>query len=265
MSAEILVVRGFLRANPTITDIPVVANMARNKLTAEGYLLWPNSEDADVFGSRTYRCDIPDLNVLFKNVDLRFPVWKPKTHRDVAKVVFDALGVAVKVDDIEPTVMSYDPLPNSVTLKALSDATTAKGSVVVNIYQKPMDISEIITTTEVVGVVDKYPLTDLKLVLEKKYYGYDFTDVRETLLNNGYFIAVMTILNSESVRTEMSSPMWGSDINPIPYNFAYPSLVYNGPTAGFQGANLNYTHCRVYRPTSYSTGTVGQMILHYNA
>lgn len=264
MSAEILVVRGFLRANPTVTDIPVVVNMARNKLTVEGYLLWPNSEDADVFGSRTYRCDLPDLNDLFKNVDLRFPVWKPKTHRDVAKVVFDALGVAVKVDDIEPTAMSYDPLPNSVTLKALSDATTAKGSVVVNIYQKPMDISEIITTTEVVGVVDKYPLTNPQMVLEKKYYGYDFTenrDVLKTVTNPG------TVLNVQSVYNEMNAPAWGSSWDrPQAYNLYNVRLDYLGPTAGYPEANPAYTHCAVYRPWSMSSNTVpdSRMILHFD-
>lgn len=264
MSAEILVVRGFLRANPTVTDIPVVVNLARNNLTAEGHLLWPNKDDAIVFGSMSYRCDLPNLADLFKNVDLRFPVWKPKTHRDIAKIVFDALGVAVKVDDIEPTAMSYDPLPNTVTLQALPTATTAKGSVVVNIYQKTMDIAEIITTTEVVGVVDNYPLTNPQMVLEKKYYGYDFTSDRDVLKSTAKPGA---ILNIQTVYDEMYAPAWGSSWDrPQAYNLYNVRRTYVGPTSGYPEANPAYTHCAVFMPWTMSSNTAPYscMILHFD-
>lgn len=264
MSASVLVVRGFLKANPSITDQPVLHSMARNKLKVEGYLTWPYTEKAKVAGAYKYSCDIPDLGKLFMNVDIRIPVWKPKTHRDVAAVLFKKYGVAVNVDDIEPIAMSYDPLPPTVTLKALPTAATVVGSVVVGIYQEPKDISEIITVTDVVGIVDKYPLTNPLMVLEKRYYGYDFTEQRDTLKT---VASLGPILNVQSVYDEMNGPTWGAAWDrPLAYNLYNASLVYLGPTTGYPEANPAYTHCAVYKPGGMSSGTVtgSSMILHFN-
>lgn len=146
----------------------------------------------------------------------------------------------------------------------MPDAKTVMGSVVVNIYQKVMDISEIITTVEVEGIVDKYPLTNEKLVLEKRYYGYDFTenrDVLKTLANLG------PILNVQSVYTEMNAPGWDSAWSTgIPYNLYGIRLTYLGPTSGYPEANPAYTHCAVYSPSYLSTAQVpgSNMILHFN-
>lgn len=264
MNSDQLVIREFLKANPDVTDTPVVLRKELFNGKLRGVLNWPRTDDALVTGTCFYQCELPDLAKLFTGISIRLAVWKPKTHRDVAKVLFETYGVVANLDDIAPTPMSYDPLPDTVTLTALPGALTIKGSLEVMIYQKVMDLSEIITVNEIDAVVDRFPLSNPLMVLEKKYYGYDFTDVRDTLK---VFTNLGPVLNVQSVYDEMSGPTWGSSWDrPQPFNLYGIRLVYLGPTSGYPDANPAYTNCAVYSPgyMSSSTASGSSMILHFN-
>ena len=141
---------------------------------------------------------------------------------------------------------------------------TLKGSLDVLIYQKVMDLDEIITVHEIDAVVDRFPLSDPLMVLEKKYYGYDFTDVRDKLK---VVTPLGPILNVQSVYNEMYAPTWGSSWDrPQAFNLYNIRLVYLGPTSGYTDANPAYTSCAVYSPGFMSASTVAgsSMILHFN-
>lgn len=264
MNSDQLVIREFLRANPDVTDTPVVLRKELFNGNLRGVMNWPRTEDALLTGTCFYQCELPDLAKLFTGISIRLAVWKPKTHRDVAKVLFETYGVIASLDDIAPTPMSYDPLPDTVTLTTLPGALTLKGSLTVLIYQKVMDLDEILTVREIDGVIDRFPLSNSLTQLEKKYYGYDFTDVRDSLK---VVTPLGPILNSPTVQTEMDAPTWGSSWDrPQPYNLYKIGLQYLGPTSGYPDANPAYTHCAVYVPWSMSSATApgSAMILHFN-
>lgn len=272
MNSDQLVIREFLRANPDVTDTPVVLRKELFNGNLRGVMNWPRTEDALVTGTCFYQCELPDLAKLFTGISIRLAVWKPKTHRDVAKVLFETYGVIASLDDIAPTPMSYDPLPDTVTLTTLPGALTLKGSLTVLIYQKVMDLDEILTVREIDGVIDRFPLSNSLTQLEKKYYGYDFTDVRSSIswypvghTNTASNTPLTQLLNSATLRNEQSAPAWSWGVAVyIDYDANEMRCVYNGPTTGWPGANTKYKRCCVWKDARSLKSNKGHIIMHYD-
>ena len=276
-----LIVREFLKANPSVTDTPEVLRKELKGTITRGVLLWRDSVDADYRGTKFFNYEIPDLGKLFQGLGtVVLYVWKPTTHRDVAKALFEYYGLVCDYNDIVPTAISYNPLPDTVTLVASASATTVKGSVTIYLRQAVKDLADIITTTEVDAVVDKYPLTSSGFVLPKKYYGFDFTEFRDYLKNQStaqYWNEMPAntpmgdgttgyIINHPAVRDEMDSPSWirtGSSYGTDKFDLTAMQCFYNGPASGWPDANPAYDRVIVWRPINV-VSTVGHVLMHYN-
>lgn len=268
-----LIVREFLKANPSITDIPEVLRKELKGTNTRGVLLWRASDTAKYKGTKFFNYIIPDLGKLFQGLGtIVLYVWKPTTHRDVAKALFEYYGLLYDPNDIIPTAIGYDPLPDTVTLTASSTATTVKGSVTIYLRQTVKDLADIITTTEVDGVIDKYPMTNSKLVLEKCYYGFDFTEFRDVFsaYPTGYVLGsvattMSNLLNNQVVRDETAGVSWGRAITVwIAYDSNEMRCVYNGPTSGYPEANPDYVNCCIWQDTRSTNTNKGRIFMHYN-
>ena len=286
-----LIVREFLKANPSITDIPEVLRKELKGTNTRGVLLWRASDTAKYKGTKFFNYTIPDLGKLFQGLGtIVLYVWKPTTHRDVAKALFEYYGLVYDPNDIIPTAISYNPLPDTVTLTASGTATTVKGSVTIYLRQTVKDLADLITTTEVDALVDKYPLTysygsrippydDIGLVAIKKYYGFDFTDFRDELKNqstaqyNNYMRqnfdfgdgTVGPLINHPIIRSEMDAPLWirWDSATAWVLNYNVIICIYNGPASGWPEANPAYDRVVVWNPRdAYSV--MGNILMHYN-
>lgn len=268
-----LIVREFLKANPSITDIPEVLRKELKGTNTRGVLLWRDNVDADYRGTAFFNYEIPDLGKIFQGLGtIILYVWKPITNRDVAKALFEYYGLVCDYNDIVPTAISYNPLPDTVTLVASASATTVKGSVTIYLRQVVKDLADIITTTEVDGVVDKYPMTNPKLVLEKCYYGFDFTEFRNVFKDypSGYTLGSVSstmfeLINNPVVRAETANISWGRAITvDIPYDANELQCVYHGPASGYPEANPAYTNCCVWKDKRSTNTNLGRIFMHYN-
>lgn len=286
-----LIVREFLKANPSVTDTPEVLRKELKGTITRGVLLWRDSVDADYRGTTFFNYEVPDLSKIFQGLGtIILYVWKPITNRDVAKALFEYYGLVCDYNDIVPTAISYNPLPDTVTLVASASATTVKGSVTIYLRQAVKDLADIITTTEVDALVDKYPLTysyrslispydDIGLVAIKKYYGFDFTEFRNYLKNqstaqySNYMRqdfdfgdgTVGPFINHPIIRSEMDAPLWkrwdSATDRVLNYNLII--CIYNGPASGWPEANPAYDRVVVWKPRdAYSV--MGNILMHYN-
>lgn len=283
MNFNQMVIREYLKRNPTLQDAPEVLRAEYYNSAVRGVMRWRRLPDANLTGTAFYNYQIPDLGTLFKGLSVTLHVWMPTTHQDIAQQLFDTYGVVANVDDIVPTAMSYNPLPDYVDLVARAGALSIAGSLRVYLLQAIKPLDELITVQDVDAIVDKYPLSDVRMQCIKKYYGYDFTDVRDLMVVQGGWLKENFVdadgkpvipMNAPSVLDEMDGPVWqsasGSDPAYLRYNFC--RVDYNGPTSGWPEANLNYTHVCVINPQynadkdseRYATGVLGYIYLHYN-
>lgn len=282
MNFDQMVIREYLKHNPTLKDAPEVLRSEYYDGRVRGVMRWRKLPDANLYGTAFFNYEIPDLGVLFSGLTITLHVWKPTTHRDVAKVLFETYGVIANLDDIVPTAMSFNPLPDYVDLQTNPRALTLKGTLRVYVLPKVMPLEELVTVHDLDAVVDKYPLSNPKQVNERKYYGYDFTDIRNYMaaitvgsrlstlpkLDGDYF------LNLPSVISEMDGPTWNTQLNWHggqnwygPFHVSPIIVLYNGPTSGQAEANKAYTHVCVmnHELSSYDEGeNVGKLYLHYN-
>lgn len=281
MNFDQMVIREYLKHNPTLQDAPEVLRNEYKDSKVRGVMRWRNTPEANLYGSAFYNYEIPDLGLMFSGLTVTLHVWKPTTHRDVAKVLFDTYGVIANLDDITPTVMSYNPLPDYVDLVALPQSKTLKGKLRVYTLPKVMPLDELITAQEVDALVDKYPLNIPQLQCIKKYYGYDYSDMRAQLSKQtGWYTEIFpddvgglhAAMNLPWVIDEMDAPKWVQSGSGGIMNIGYMAVAYNGPTSGKPDANQKYTHVCVFNPqynqsdTSeiYSKGNLGSIYFHYN-
>lgn len=275
MNFDQLVIREYLKHNPTLKDAPEVLRSEYKEGAARGLMRWRNLPDANLYGTAFFNYEIPDLGVLFSGLTVTLHVWKPTTHRDVAQVLFDTYGVIANIDDIVPTAMSFNPLPDYVDLVAANGAKSLKGTLRVFTLPKVMPLDELITVQEVDALVDKYPLQISEMQAIKKYYGYDYTDLRFDMANyrvNDWLYRRITDVDGQlnspvnmiHVREEMDGPTWifSSDVN-SDFNGNNIKIVYNGPTLGKPESNQSYTNVLVGE--CYGSYKVrGFVYLHYN-
>lgn len=275
MNFDQMVIREYLKHNPTLQDAPEVLRNEYKDSKVRGVMRWRNTPDANLYGSAFYNYEIPDLGLMFSGLTVTLHVWKPTTHRDVAKVLFDTYGVIANLDDITPTVMSYNPLPDYVDLVALPQSKTLKGKLRVYTLPKVMPLDELITAQEVDALVDKYPLQISEVQAIKKYYGYDYTDLRYDMSKyrvDDFLVRRITDVDGQlnspvnmiHVREEMEGPIWmfSADTN-LDYNGNNIKIRYNGPTSGKPEANQRYTNVLVGECWG-SYKVRGFVYLHYN-
>lgn len=274
MNFDQMVIREYLKHNPTLQDAPEVLRNEYKDSKVRGVMRWRNTPEANLYGSAFYNYEIPDLGLLFSGLTVTLHVWKPTTHRDVAKVLFDTYGVIANLDDITPTVMSYNPLPDYVDLVALPQSKTLKGKLRVYTLPKVMPLDELITVQEVDAQKDDYPLSIQNLQVIKKYYGYDFTDQRQylkTVRESDYLyqsVDVDGVLyhlpNVPSVISETDGPTWtGGGQQMADFNAGYIKAQYNGPTASQPLANKAYSHVLICEALNSYKAT-GKFYFHYN-
>lgn len=273
MNFDQIVIREFLKLNPGFTDTPDLLAQKRVGNFFTGAVNFPRTEEATVTGGKVVKANVPDLANLFRNITPDIEIYKPTTNRDVAKVLFEKYGIVADVNDITPTAIVYDPLPLEVEIVA--SGKTITGKVKVKLTQKVMDLTEIITVNEVVGVVDKYPTAEqTKFVPIKFYYGADFTEWRDYLktvsvIASGYGQPYWVV---DKLLEIINDPRWES---PVTWNSAHSSTAppysisdcftpYNGPTSGYPEANPDFTHVLVIN-AHYSFGiTPKTFLMHYD-
>lgn len=274
MNFNQMVIREYLKHNPTLQEAPEVLRLEYKDGAARGIMRWRNLPDANLYGTAFYNYEIPDLGVLFSGLTITLRVWKPTTHRDVAKVLFDTYGVIANLNDIVPTAMSFNPLPDYVDLTTVAGSTSLKGKLRVYTLPKVMPLDELITVQDVDAVKDDYPLSIANLQVIKKYYGYDFTDQRMYLstIREGNYIyqnidvdGVLYLLpNLPTVIDEMDGPTWmyrGQTTED--FNGAYIRAAYNGVTSAQPLANKAYTHVLIC-DSNNSYKASGKFYFHYN-
>lgn len=274
MNFNQMVIREYLKHNPTLQDAPEVLRSEYKDGAVRGIMRWRNLPDANLYGTAFYNYEIPDLGVLFSGLTITLHVWKPTTHRDIAKVLFDTYGVIANLDDIVPTAMSYNPLPDYVDLATVYGSTSIKGTLRVYTLPKIMPLDELITVQEVDAVTDDYPLSIANLQVIKKYYGYDFTDQRNYLsgIREGNYLystidvdgVMYLLLNLPSVIGEMDGPTWTTNGQQMAdFNGGYIKATYNGVTSAQPLANKAYTHVLICEALNSYKAT-GKFYFHYN-
>lgn len=274
MNFDQLVIREYLKHNPTLQDAPEILRSEYYDGKIRGLMRWRKLPDANLYGSAFFNYEIPDLGVLFSGLTVTLHVWKPTTHRDVAKVLFETYGVIANLDDIVPTAMSFNPLPDYVDLVAVNGAKSLKGTLRVYTLPKVMPLDELITVQEVDSQKDDYPLSIQNLQVIKKYYGYDFTDRRDYLktVREGNYLSPNVedngnqyyLTNLPSVISETDGPTWtGGGQQMADFNGGYIKATYNGVTATQPLANKAYTHVLICEALNSYKAT-GKFYFHYN-
>lgn len=270
MNFNQLVIREYLKHNPILQDSPEVHVINRGN----GVMRWQNTQAANMYGTAPFSYEIPDIGLMFSGLTVTLPVWKPTTHRDIAKVLFGTYGVVANIDDITPTPVSFNPLPDYVDLVAVPEATSLTGKLRVALLPAMQSIDDLIAIKEVDAVIDELPLVAETMRAAKKYYGYDFTDVRTGMAKYKPGVApvdplikdtdgVMRVpVNLLAVRAEMDSPTWERGGGTM---FDESKLVveYNGLTDSYPTSNPEYSNVLVFNKTG--TGSeMGKFLLHYN-
>lgn len=252
MNFDQVVVREFLKLNPGFTDTPSVLVPKRVGTSFTGSVTFPNTVDAEYVGAKVVNAAVPDLSKLFMGVTPTIEIYKPTTTRDIASALFAKYGVVANVEDITLTAVSYDPLPTEVTITAMPTATTVAGTLTVQVSQLVKDLSEIVTTLEVDGVIDRYPMSMVGLNVTKMYYGHDFTKHREKLskfvsgtgmASYGEAKAVYDILVMPDIVEIFGDPGWKCDFSSSYFDLREVIIRYNGvPNDSNLGAH-SYKRC----------------------
>ncbi|MGL5377045.1 MAG: hypothetical protein ACRDAT_01905 [Cetobacterium sp.] len=267
-----VVVREFLKLNPSAPSTPDVIADSRKGTKFTAAMNYPRTETAEVAGAKVISAEVPDLAKLFKNVTPSVAVYKPADNRDIAKALFDKYGIVADTKEITATAIVYDPLPLTVDVVAVSNSKTITGRVTVNLSQEVKDLTEIITVTEVDGVTDDYPTAGQEKFLALKYfYGIDFTEHREWLherspisITYEHSRQLANILNTPKYLSPVEWTFDTFDTSAHPYNAFIESIVYNGPTSGSTIANPSYTHV-LHLKLKYANGVaIKDLLLHYD-
>jgi len=233
-------------------------------------------------GSGVVTHPVLDLPTLFKNLTPTVSMFKPKNTREVLKELLLKYGLPVGdteelLEDYALTALPTATQPTSVNLVAQPSNRLYSGNLTVTIKQKVMPLDEIVTVTDLDVVAPRLSLTNSLVVLERRFYHYNFTDTAYLAnikaqqvgklpeLNDSWF---QQLLNSADVKQECGnlSWVWGGYWTPNGFNLYLAQCVYNGPTTGWPDANQHYKSCMVVSipaPSSTVQSVTGYAILHY--
>lgn len=215
-----------------------------------------------------------DLGLLFKNITPTLTMFQPRSHKEIFAELLRAYGLPGESEEAvlaEVNNTTIDPTDNlaEVTL-TIGAGNLYKGSLLVKLKQKVMPLEEIIVYNELPVLNERLSLMNTKLVSERHFYHYDFTDhpliaalraaVPGTTLNVDFF-------NDPDVWQECGEIRFYprvSSYSGVPFNIYNTNgspCVYNGPARDWPDANPEYKYVAVYNP---AVSCVGYFLLHYN-
>ena len=244
-------------------DVAIAGDAERDQDQVGLIVGFKDSEHAYYRGSRRVTAERLDLSNLFLNLNPDLPIWHLGLVFNIITALNKYYGLAIDPVEISEAMDSFDytVLPKPLTITAKDDAITCKGSVVLNIVQKIMTLSDIVLDTDADGVIDSYPLSNELLVLEHRYYNFDFTPWRavlHTITDPVDTLTIAGILNDPGVKEDCGNITWDSGT----YSTTGMTCVYNGVAADYEDANPAYGYVVVLRcPSSGTNG--GRIFLHY--
>lgn len=226
-----------------------------------------------------------DLAKLFLNITPEVTLYQPRNHRVIFKELMRVYGLpGAEEDDFvnECTDVALDPAapPTEVTLVMGATSRLYKGQITVKVKPKIMPLDEVVVIRDLDLLENRFPLTNTKLVLERKYYHYDFTfspyiaNLRAIKVGqsgpvpgtDGWY---RRMLNDADLRAE-SLPVinwiwegWGGS---QAYNTYLNVCLYNGPTRNYPDACTRYNYVAVFScpGTNPNQNTVGNFMFHYD-
>lgn len=224
-----------------------------------------------------------DLAKLFLNIAPEVTLYQPRNHRVVFKELLRVYGLpGAEEDDFvnECTDTALDPAapPSEVTLTMSATSRLYKGQIKVKVKPKIMPLDEVVVIRDLDLLVNRFSLNNTKLVLERKYYHYDFTfspqiaslrAIRPGQYAHGADTWYTRMLNDADLRAEALPAVnwiwegWGGQ---QPYNVYLSTCLYNGPTRDYPDACTRYNYVAVFScpGTGDKQNTVGNFMFHYD-
>lgn len=224
-----------------------------------------------------------DLAKLFLNITPEVTLYQPRNHRVVFKELMRVYGLpGAEEDDFvnECADVTLDPAepPTEVTLAMSPSSRLYKGQIKVKVNPKIMPLDEVVVIRDLDLLENRFSLTNTKLVLERKYYHYDFTfspqiaslrAIRPGQYAHGVDTWYTRMLNDPDLQAESQPPInwiwegWGGG---RPYNVYMSTCLYNGPTRDYPDACTRYNYVAVFNcpGTSANQNTSGAFMFHYD-
>lgn len=223
-----------------------------------------------------------DLGKLFQGVTPKVTLFQPRNYRVVFAELLRKYGLPGHTEEVilgdcpDVSIPIGEP-PTEVTITC-SAGVLYTGTVKVTIEPKIMPLPEIVLDTEYDIITPTFLLTNSKLVLERRYYNYDFSyspyiASLRAIKPGQYAHAVdswyVKMLNDPDVKQECGNITWvwegygGSN----PYSLYKSTCLYNGPARGHPLANGDYNYVAVFDcPGNMPphANHVGNFIFHYN-
>lgn len=221
-----------------------------------------------------------DLGLLFKNIEPEVELFMPKDKLAVFTALLQRYGLP-DTDDVLADVinesLSGTEHPNEVTLSC-GDGIFYKGTVTVRVKQRVMSLEEIVINRDLDIIVPRFLLTDPKVVLERRFYNYDFSfspyiATLRTMKPTQYAHAAdswyVKMLNDADVKQECGNIhwQWAGSGSSAPYNLYLSKCLYNGPARDHPLGCPDYNYVAVFScPGSVLPykNHVGDFIFHYN-
>lgn len=224
-----------------------------------------------------------DLAKLFLNIAPEVTLYQPRNHRVVFKELMRVYGLpGAEEDDFvnECLDVELDPAEplEEVTLVMAPASRFYKGQIKVKVKPKIMALDEVVVIRDLDLLVNRFPLTNTKLVLERKYYHYDFTfspqiaslrAIKTGQYAHGVDTWYTRMLNDADLQAESQPSInwiwegWGGG---RPYNVYMSTCLYNGPSRDYPDACTRYNYVAVFScpGTSANQNTVGNLMFHYD-
>jgi len=219
-----------------------------------------------------------DLSKLFLNVSPTVAVFRPTSYQDIFAALLDRYGLpgageSSIISECPATAIDPANPPASITI-TISSGRFYKGSVVVAITPKVIALDLIVINREFPLLTPRLLLSNSLMVLERKYYHYDFTfspniaDLRACAVGwtHPYVKSWFSdMINDADVRQECGGIWWSwGSINGIQFNLYNMVCEYNGLARNYADANANYKYIAVFKDNESNGTNRGRLYLHYN-
>ncbi len=250
---------------PVPADVQYAGSAFYNGDGTVGFIYGYKDTGGSYRGTALYNAERPDLTTLFKNVSPDVPIWKLDTVYKIVLALNNYYGLGLEPTDFVDVLAPFDytVLPQPLKITAKPDAMSCTGEIVLNVIQTLMTLSDIVVDRDADGVTDDYPLSSSVLVLEKRYYNFDFTPYRAVLQSIADPLDIPTLvnlLNSNDVKDECGNLSWDGGVLESS-TFTY---VYNGTTADYSLSNPSYKYVLAISCKSPNTNG-GIILMHYDA
>lgn len=223
-----------------------------------------------------------DLGKLFQGISPTVTMFQPRSHRAVFAELLRVYGLPGYTEedvlsDCPEVDLPTTEHPAEVTITC-TNGVLYTGTVKITVKQKIMPLDEIVLDTDLEIIEPTFLLTNTKVVLERRFYNYDFTynPFIATLRGmkpgqyahdvNSWYVQM---LNLADVKQECGniSWVWEGFGGRSPYNLYLSKCKYNGPARDYVGACADYNYVAVFDcPGTVAPygNTVGNFMFHYN-